>query len=243
MMFAQRKYDGARGRLDTTGAEPRMTMRNGRDVTARVPHLLATPPDSIIHGEIVWREGRNAEDCAAVMSYLLGDSGLTNAVRFFAFDCERWAGRDISALPYRERLALMAEMNRVESWEIQSEEQLTRLLAHCLAAGFEGIVTRDPDSPLSAFQKHKLFREDEFAVVEFVPSHSPSRRVAALILERDGKPCGKVSSGISRALDSAIPTMVFPQIARIRFAHQYQSGSLRHPMFLCFRPDKESAHG
>jgi bifunctional non-homologous end joining protein LigD len=100
------KWDGYRTLAFVTGGSLRLQSANLLDVTAKYPELAALPAatdgDAVLDGEIVALDSNGRPDFGSIQRHEV-------PVTFMAFDVLATGGQEVTARPYEERKALLAE--------------------------------------------------------------------------------------------------------------------------------------
>jgi DNA ligase 1 len=156
------KLDGARIQVHRDGVLVRVYSRSLRDMTADVPGVvtaaLALPARRLIlDGEVL---GVDAEGRPAAFQDTM--KGLAGGVPFF-FDCLLHDDLDLLDRPLRERRAALESVvpkgQRVRHWVVDTPERGEAAYAEVLAAGHEGVVVKDLDSPYEAGRRGAAWRK------------------------------------------------------------------------------------
>ncbi|MBS3941178.1 MAG: ATP-dependent DNA ligase [Actinobacteria bacterium] len=166
------KLDGARVQVHRHGDAVRVFTRNLLDVTHRVPDVVAAarslPVTSIVlDGEALAldEQGRPAAFQDTMQQFGTAPSGESSAVplsvRFF--DVLHVDGRDVIDLPLRERIGVLAEAVppdlRIEQLMTADPAEAHEFLRRTLAAGHEGVMVKDLDSPYDAGRRGAAWRK------------------------------------------------------------------------------------
>lgn len=157
------KWDGYRAVLRTTKAGVELWSRNGSNLTALFPELVAAavsqlPEDLVLDGEVVvWRDGRlDFDELQRRMA-----SGPTGAARgaaqrpasYVAFDLLAFAGTDTRSQPWRVRRVLLEEAAAVFASPLElspytSDYATATAWFHDYpAVGIEGLVAKGAGTP------------------------------------------------------------------------------------------------
>jgi DNA ligase-1 len=171
-VIADAKIDGARVQVHRAGDRVAVFTRSLRDITTEVGGIVAAVRSLdvervILDGEAVsLRDDGRPEPFQVTMQRLgersAGDgSGHVTVVRFF--DCLHHDGVDLIDEPLRRRLAALeaaiparAAVGRIET---DDPDELGRFFDRVVAAGFEGIVVKDPGSPYEAGRRGAAWRK------------------------------------------------------------------------------------
>ena len=155
------KWDGYRLVLVRDESGVTAWSRQGRDLSARFPDVVAaatdqSPPGSVIDGEVViWRDGRLSFD--ALQARLTASSAQLVArvaslpASYVAFDLLAAEGADLRGKPWRER---RAALQWLAPWRpplqlspaTRSREEALTWFEDWRAAGVEGLVAKGADS-------------------------------------------------------------------------------------------------
>jgi DNA ligase-1 len=168
MVAVQPKYDGIRVQIHKNGSEVRVFSRNLEDYTLMFSELTsaarALKDDTLIlDGEAI-AYSRELEE---YLPFQLTASrrrqhGIEQAARdlplvAFVFDILYQNGRDLTELPYEERLALVDRVIAGSTVllpapiiKTDSVEVLTKTLLDNISQGLEGVVVKRPDSKYQA---------------------------------------------------------------------------------------------
>lgn len=155
------KLDGARIQVHRSGQEVAIYTRNRRDITDSLTEVVDAvlefdASDFILDGEsLLMGPGGMPEafqDSIARFSSSRGD-GQSSLSAFF-FDCLRLEGEDLIDLPLRQRRrALESFVPRsavVGSILTDDPDRADAFFEKAVAAGFEGVVVKDPDEAYEA---------------------------------------------------------------------------------------------
>jgi DNA ligase-1 len=168
MVAVQPKYDGIRVQIHKNGSEVRVFSRNLEDYTLMFSELTsaaqALKDDTLIlDGEAI----AYSKELEEYLPFQLTASrrrqhGIEQAARdlplvAFLFDILYRNGRDLTELPYEERLALVDEVIAGSTVllpapiiKTDSVEVLTKTLLDNISQGLEGVVVKRPDSKYQA---------------------------------------------------------------------------------------------
>lgn len=168
MVGVQPKYDGFRVQIHRDGEEVHIFSRNLENMTEMFPDLVAAArgprvESVILDGEAIAFNPESEEylPFQETMGRRRKQGIEQFAVRFplraFVFDVMYRDGRDLTALPYEERLAIVDELVAGSETLIpapltktDSVEVLTRELLDNISQGLEGVVAKRLDSPYQA---------------------------------------------------------------------------------------------
>ncbi|HTN78818.1 MAG TPA: non-homologous end-joining DNA ligase [Acidimicrobiales bacterium] len=182
------KWDGNRVIAFVDDGRVRLQSSNKLDATARWPELAGLADgvnahDAILDGEVV------ALDDAGKPSFSRLQQGEGPAT-YFVFDVLQVDGRDITALAYDDRRALLEQL--VEpgpNWLVSSRYEDGQVLMDAAKQrGLEGIVAKRSDSPYevgrrsAAWRKIKHRPQQEFVVGGWVPGTGNREHTMGAIL-------------------------------------------------------------
>jgi bifunctional non-homologous end joining protein LigD len=216
----ERKLDGERCLAFRSGAAVRLMTRNQKEDTTTYPEIaaaLAAQPDAdfIVDGEIVAFDGGQTR--FARLQQRLGvrhpEPQLLAEVPvwYYIFDV-LWAdGRDLRALPLRERKPILRGMldfedplRFTEHRDADGEEYFRQ----ACASGWEGVIAKRADAPYQAgrsrdWLKFKCDSGQEFVIGGYTDPHGTRTGFGALLLgyydpEHKLVYAGKVGTGFSR---------------------------------------------
>jgi DNA ligase-1 len=168
MVAVQPKYDGIRVQIHKKGSEVRVFSRNLEDYTLMFSELTAAAQalkdkTLILDGEAI----AYSKELEEYLPFQLTASrrrqhGIEQAAKdlplvAFVFDILYRNGRDLTELPYEERLALVDEVIAGSTVllpapiiKTDSVEVLTKTLLDNISQGLEGVVVKRPDSKYQA---------------------------------------------------------------------------------------------
>ena len=168
LVAVQPKYDGIRVQIHKNGSTVRIFSRNLEDFTLMFAELATAAgrlkdKTLILDGEAI-AYSRESEE---YLPFQLTASrrrqhGVEEAARelplvAFVFDILHRDGRDLTGLPYEERLAMVDNVIRGSAVllpapiiKTDSVEVLTKTLLDYISQGLEGVVVKRPDSPYQA---------------------------------------------------------------------------------------------
>jgi DNA ligase 1 len=168
LVAVQPKYDGIRVQIHKNGSEVRVFSRNLEDYTLMFSELTAAAQalkdkTLILDGEAI----AYSKELEEYLPFQLTASrrrqhGIEQAARdlplvAFVFDILYQNGRDLTELPYEERLALVDEVIAGSTVllpapiiKTDSVEVLTKTLLDNISQGLEGVVVKRPDSKYQA---------------------------------------------------------------------------------------------
>lgn len=215
----ERKLDGVRVLAYVTGDGVRLLSRNRirqEDVYPEVVDALfeAVALEAVLDGEVVAFDGERTSFERLQQRMGVHDEARSRrspvAVTYLVFDVLWLAGRDVRALRWRDRRALLERV--LDPDEVVRPTDVLdgdpdELLAHAAARGWEGLIAKRATSTYQGrrsrdWLKLKLVRQQELVVVGFTePSGSRSSLGALLVGYHAGgrlRYGGKVGTGFSQ---------------------------------------------
>ena len=168
MVAVQPKYDGIRVQIHKNGAEVRVFSRNLEDYTLMFSELTAAARD--LKGKTLILDGEAIAYSKELEEYLpfqltasrrrqhgIEQAALDLPLVAFIFDILYRNGRDLTELPYEERLAMVDQVIAGSTAllpapiiKTDSVEVLTKTLLDNISQGLEGVVVKRPDSKYQA---------------------------------------------------------------------------------------------
>ena len=241
--YVQPKLDGMRA----LGTEEALMSRTGKEIDTLKHIVLADLEDVVLDGELYAHGISFQENMKLIKKYR---PGLTEQVKYHVYDI-------VMDAPFRERHNILLNIavniphvQIVDTYLIESKEQLLSLHQQFIAEGYEGTMIRHSEEGYqvnkrsSQLLKYKDFLDEIYEVVDVVPSESrPEQGVVV---------CGKIHYGKERALFNC--SMKFShaereeilankqnyigKIAEVRFFEYTDGGIPRFPVCVGFRLDK-----
>jgi DNA ligase-1 len=154
------KLDGARIQVHRGGDRVVVFTRNLRDITEGVPEVVASvlgfdAGSFILDGEILLLGPTGSpKEFQDSMSRFGSETSGGPALTAYYFDCLHLDGNDLIDDPLRERrLALASALPdnvQVGSLTTDDPEAADRFFNDAVAAGYEGVVVKDPEQPYEA---------------------------------------------------------------------------------------------
>jgi bifunctional non-homologous end joining protein LigD len=169
------KWDGWRAIAGLADGQLRLASRRGNDFTARFPELAGLPEavgvDAILDGELVVLDANGRASFQAIQQH-------EGPAVFVCFDVLEIDGRDVTALPWRERRTLVERLALSgDRWQTSpatiGDGEAARTAADEL--GFEGVVCKRVDSPYLPgkrspnWRKVKLSKGQELVIGGWLP--------------------------------------------------------------------------
>lgn len=213
------KWDGIRILADSTGTTPRLWTRNGNDATLAWPEVADVrragrgARDLLADGELIAFNERGRPDFRELAERMhLRDARRVarhaerTPATYLVFDLLRLDGRDLTALPWQERRALLEQVE-LDPWQVPDVYDDGPML-HRLTReqGLEGIVSKRRTSRYRPGERSKDWRKmahrfrGSYVVGGWRPQVGTTDRLAAVLVgERtaDGLAYrGRVGSGI-----------------------------------------------
>lgn len=217
------KWDGIRAIAFVSGGRLRLQGRRLVDVTVAYPELAPlgpalAPHEIVADGEVVAMAVDGRPDFGRLQRRMhVRDAGSALRlagqvpVTYVVFDLLHLDGRDTMPLPYRERRALLAELDlRGPSWQAPRHHvgDGAEMAQAARARGLEGLMAKRLDSPYRPgrrtpdWRKHKNVLRQELVIGGWLPGQGGrSGRVGALLVgyHREGglRYAGRVGTGFS----------------------------------------------
>lgn len=212
------KWDGVRALLDVRDGRVALTSRNGNDVTAAYPELVAQARelgDALLDGEIVaFAGGRPSFEALQARMHVRAAAdarrlAVDTPVTFVVFDLLRRWGVDLAGRPLAERRATLARFAAEHpDWTVSpafDDGPATEAAAR--EHGLEGVMAKRLDSPYRAgvrssdWRKLRFTRAGDFVVVGWESARDSPDRLSSLVLATwspDGPVlAGKAGSGLT----------------------------------------------
>jgi bifunctional non-homologous end joining protein LigD len=181
------KWDGVRALAYVTGGRVRAVGRRGIEATGRYPELQALAdllPDqsAVIDGEVVAFDSEGRPSFERLQHRMHADRPDSRLIRrvpvhFVAFDLPYLGGHALYDLPYRDRRALLDELE-LAAGPVEAPpyldgaevEQIRELQEWTAEQGLEGLIAKRLDSPyrpgrrVDFWRKVKNFRTQEVVI-------------------------------------------------------------------------------
>lgn len=222
------KWDGMRVLATALPDRFRLAGRTGRDVSDRFPEVAAArasqpglPDGSVLDGEVVALDDAGVPSFARLAPRIQGAPAASASVTYVVFDLLRLGDTDLTALPYDERRARLADAVAPGERLLVPEafDDGNALLAATRERGLEGVVAKRRASPYRPGVRsddwvkvpHRTTRS--YVVGGWKHSEAMPGRMASLLV---GTPTGDgllaydgaVGSGLTGALDTALRTVL-----------------------------------
>ncbi len=284
-LIFQRKFDGVSAEVfiekDIRIIGRGITEGKQSDYTEKFPELvkelkrLNLPEGTDFLPEIiVVNQETGIEECSLVQTRTGREANIELFSQIYPalmiiHDVAAFGGKDVSQRPYFERLNPLKPYILGKSMKVFIIGNSTDGRAeweHVEKQKLEGLVIRDPESPLGKgiWKLKREFTEDVYCKGEFTPSDSSLSEVeyeagnrkkkgvfANLIcyqLTAEGKEIHVCDVGggfgledrvmIQKRLDLGLITRENPLVLEVKANARYENGKLRHPTFLRIRDDK-----
>ncbi len=241
-VFAQPKLDGMRA-LTKVG---HMISRKGNEITT-MSHIT-TEVDKLgigdyLDGEL-YAHGLNFQENMRLIKKVR--PGETEKVMYHVYDMV------LPNLPFSERYTilktLVANCKNIEivpTYQINSHDQLEKLHAKFLNAGYEGTIIRHSDAGYAVnhrddqLLKYKYFLDITAEIIDVKPSDKiPTHGVIHCKIDAGTFGCGMKFSHAEREEILANKQNYIGQTAEIRFFEYSEDGIPRFPVCVGFRLDK-----
>ena len=209
------KFDGYRLMTRIDGAEIKLFTRNGNDWTSKLVPLQkaiakAKLPAGWYDGEMVMLNEKGIPDFDALQQAF--DAAKTNDIVLYLFDIPYFDGRDLRAVPLRERRALLQGLLEKSSSErVRFSEAFDApaesVVASACKLGLEGVIAKRLDSTYvsrrsSAWIKLKCGQRQEFVIGGYTNPRGSRVGIGALLVGVHGEDgilqyAGKVGTGFN----------------------------------------------
>jgi bifunctional non-homologous end joining protein LigD len=182
------KLDGYRAQAIRDGAAVRVLSRRGKDLTKKYPLVSRDLMDAIKVGTVLDGELVAFDDEGQPSFNALQNAAAGTRVVFFAFDVLVSEGKDVKALPLRERKNLLESILRPRD-RVQLSAyfggRLSRFLEGVKQVGGEGVVAKrldsryEPGRRSGSWSKIRINIGQEFVIGGFTPG---SNGIDALVV-------------------------------------------------------------
>ncbi|GAA4850473.1 ATP-dependent DNA ligase [Saccharopolyspora rosea] len=162
------KLDGARIQVHRDGDEVHVYTRTLREITSAVPELVDLVRGLDCRSIVLDGETLALDDSGRPRPFqeTMGRFGAQNPreelLHPYFFDCLHLDGADLLDLPLRRRLDALeraAPRHRIPAALSPTAERAAELLDEALAAGHEGVMVKDLDSPYAAGRRGRAWRK------------------------------------------------------------------------------------
>ncbi len=246
------KWDGYRAIVYLDGDDVQLVSRNGKDLTATFPELVAPlrsavrPRSAVLDGEIVALDRKGRPN----FGFLQSRAGLSEeesaarsaTIQMMIFDVLEIDGHDITADDYDvRRAALMTSVTPTDPIQVPAEfdGDIEAALASSTELNLEGVIAKVRDSKYAegrrskAWIKLKHARSQEVIVVGWRPgSGNAAGGVGSLVLgipDADGiRYAGRVGTGFSDAERRALVARFRDMARQSPPVHDAPRDELRH---------------
>jgi len=217
----ERKLDGERCLAYRAGGGVRLMTRNRGDVSATYPELRqalseVSTGDFVCDGEVVAFDGQATSFARLQQRLGVRDPGAELRRRvpvcYYVFDLLVDGGRDIRALPLRERKRLLSQALAFEDplrYTAHRDGDGQHFFEQACRDGWEGLIAKRADSPYLAgrtrdWLKFKCENGQEFLICGYTDPRGSRAHFGALLLgyyDGEGRMvyAGKVGTGFSEA--------------------------------------------
>jgi DNA ligase-1 len=161
------KLDGARIQVHRDGAEVGVWTRTLREVTGRVPELVALVRALpcrrvVLDGETLALHDDGRPRPFQETASRFGAEAHELLLRPFFFDCLHLDGTDLLDAPLHERVAALQHAvggHRMPGALRPSPDEAATVLDHALSAGHEGVVVKALDAPYAAGRRGRTWQK------------------------------------------------------------------------------------
>ena len=189
------KFDGYRLMTRIDGAEIKLFTRNGSDWTSKLVALQKAIakvklPAGWYDGEMVMLNEKGIPDFGALQQSF--DTAKTNDIVLYLFDIPYFDGRDLRAVPLRERRALLQRLlEKSSSQRVRFSEAFDAPAASVVASacklGLEGVIAKRMDSTYVSRRstdwiKLKCSRRQEFVIGGYSDPRGSRVAIGALLV-------------------------------------------------------------
>jgi DNA ligase D-like protein (predicted ligase) len=207
----ERKLDGIRCLAFKDDREVRLRSRNDLSLNGRFPEVAAALEADPVTGVVLDGEVVAFEGAQTSFARLQQRGERPTPVYFYVFDILRHDGEDVTALPLRERKALLREAVHFEDpirFTTHRNGDGEAFYAEACRKGWEGLIAKRADAPYvhgrsRDWLKFKCSAEQELVVGGYTAPHGSRTDLGALLLgyhdARGLRYAGKVGTGFTRA--------------------------------------------
>jgi bifunctional non-homologous end joining protein LigD len=189
------KYDGYRIQAVVQDSELKLYTRAGNDWADKFPSIAKALKekhleDVILDGEVVWLDAKGRSDFQFLQNAIKGDD--QSRLFYYVFDILRLKGRDLTALPLKERKKLLEKvispkgkgLIRYSEHSAKAGDDLLHAACHM---NLEGLVSKKINSPYPTgrngdWVKSKCVQQQEFVIGGFTTGTGSRVGFGALLL-------------------------------------------------------------
>ena len=238
--YVQPKLDGMRA----LGTEEALMSRTGKEIDTLKHIVLADLEDVVLDGELYAHGISFQENMKLIKKYR---PGLTEQVKYHVYDI-------VMDAPFRERHNILLNIavniphvQIVDTYLIESKEQLLSLHQQFIAEGYEGTMIRHSEEGYqvnkrsSQLLKYKDFLDETYEVIDIEPSEArPNQGVALCFCNRTLRTfsTGMKFSHTEREEILTNRENYIGKMAEVRFFEFTDEGLPRFPICYGFRLDK-----
>lgn len=258
---AERKMDGWRVLIHRDEDGVKFYSRAANRIPSQLPILERTlerlPVGTWLDSEGIVKTGEGERESFNSAASALGSNGVSENVTLVVFDLIAFDGLDTRALKYDERRSVLERLFSHYEFEmvelIEQVEASHESLTAALAAGYEGLITKDPNAPYKSgargggWTKWKPKDTLDAIVMGFNMSDAAShqgliRSIQIGQFNADGE-LVKIAdvSGMKmreRVAMSDDQDAWIGKVVEISYVEWHTTGGLKSPNFLRERPDK-----
>ena len=192
------------------------------------------------------------------------DKKLPSDLKFFVYDCvplEAWHKQDYNK-SYEARISDMRSIlnDRVANYqriidtptdEVDSPQEVIKIYKEYLTKGYEGVMLKSPGGKYQwkrtsirsgEMLKLKPFKTEDLKIKDIFEGEGDFEGTAGgIVVDRNGQEI-RVGSGFDFKTRDRLfknPSNYIDSTAEIKFFEETEEGSLRHPVFMRFREDKD----
>ncbi len=189
------KYDGYRIQAVVKDSEVKLYTRAGNDWSDKFPSIEKAIREKklsevILDGEVVWLDAKGRSDFQLLQNGIKGDD--QSRLFYYVFDILQLKGRDLRALPLKERKKLLEKVISPKSkglirYSQHSTKSGDDLLHAACDMNLEGLVSKKLDSPYPVgrngdWVKSKCVQQQEFVIGGFTNGTGARVGFGALLL-------------------------------------------------------------
>ncbi|MGW4528910.1 non-homologous end-joining DNA ligase [Amycolatopsis sp. NPDC004378] len=250
----ERKLDGVRAICVRDGGTPTLYSRTHKVMDNAYPELVEAlarqgGPRFVADGEIVAFDGGTTSFAALQPRIHVSDPDRARAtgvrVHYYLFDLLYYDDRDTTALPLRQRKALLRDAFEFADplrLSAHRNEEGERFYAEACRRGWEGVIAKRADAPYHHgrspdWLKFKCAQGQEFVIGGFTDPQGSRHGFGALLLgyHEDGglKYAGKVGTGF----DERLLASLHARLTELETARSPFAGAVREPGAHWVRPE------